>query len=285
MSAELIQNSPEWLKMRKNKIGASDASIILGINPWRTARQLWEEKLDISPPEPMNERMLNGHRLEPRARAWFEKQTGLKAPASVRIHPTHHWIMASLDGLNTDEGFVLEIKCGGQNLHDQARIGVIPEYYMCQIQHQLYVTGLSKAFYLSFFEEDGIIIPVDRNDVFIEDVLVPGLKDFWNCLSNLIEPPLQDGDYEKIESYEWDVAANSYREITAQIKQLTEYQEEIKDNLIELSCDRNCIGSGIRMTKTKRKGAIDYGSIPELSNVNLEDYRKKGSEYWTVRET
>lgn len=284
MSIEIKQNTPEWLQMRKNKIGASDASIILGINPWKTPKKLWEQKLDIIPEDPMNQKMLDGHRLEPIAREYFMVTTGKEALPSVCFHPEYNWMMASLDGVNHEEHFILEIKCGGQKLHDKARIGVIPEYYMCQMQHQLAVTGYSKGYYLSYFEGEGIIIPVDRNDQFIEDTLIPSLKEFWNCLSNLIEPPLQDGDYEKIETYEWVVAANDYKTIGDQIKQLTEYQNSIKNNIINMSGDRNCIGGGIRVIKTKRKGVVDYGSIPELETVNLEQYRKKGSEYWTIRE-
>jgi len=270
--------------MRKNKIGASDASIILGINPWKTPHKLWEEKLDICPQPPMNEAMLRGHELEPIAREYFMVTTGKEALPSICFHPRYPWMMASLDGVNHDEQFILEIKCGGQKLHDKARIGVIPDYYMCQMQHQMAVTGYSKGYYLSYFEGEGIIIPVDRNDEFIEDTLIPSLKEFWNCLSSLIEPPLMDGDYEQMDSFEWAVSANEYKNITEQIKHLTLCQEQLKADLVLMAAERNCIGGGIRVLKTKRKGAVDYGSIPELGEVNLEQYRKKGSEYWTVRE-
>ena len=281
---ELKQNTPEWIAMRKSKIGASDASIILGINPWKTARQLWEEKLDIVPQPPMTFAMLRGHELEPLAREFFMVTTGKEAMPSVCFHPDYTWMMASLDGVNHDEQFILEIKCGGQRLHDQARIGVIPEYYICQMQHQMAVTGYKRGFYLSYFEGEGIIIPVDRNDTFIEDTLIPSLKEFWECLSNLIEPPLQDGDYQKIESYEWAVAANDYKNICEQIRQLTLIQDDIKANLLSMAGDKNSVGAGLKVIKTRRKGVIDYNAIPEIRDVNIENYRKKGSEYWTIRE-
>lgn len=284
MSIEIKQNTPEWLKMRKNKIGASDSSIILGINPWKTPRKLWAQKLDIIPEDPMNSAMLRGHELEPIAREYFMVTTGKNALPSVCIHTDYPWMMASLDGINHDEQFILEIKCGGQRLHDQARIGVIPEYYMCQMQHQFAVTGYNKGFYLSYFEGKGIIIPVDRNDEFIEDTLIPSLKEFWDCLCNLIEPPLMEGDYEKIDSYDWAVAANEYKNINEQIKHLTVCQERVKTSLVLMAAERNCVGGGIRVLKTKRKGAVDYGAIPELGTVNLEHFRKKGSEFWTIRE-
>ena len=34
----------EWLEERKKGIGGSDAATILGLNPYKTSIQLWEEK-------------------------------------------------------------------------------------------------------------------------------------------------------------------------------------------------------------------------------------------------
>lgn len=34
----------EWLQYRRCGIGGSDASVVMGENPWRSVLQLWEEK-------------------------------------------------------------------------------------------------------------------------------------------------------------------------------------------------------------------------------------------------
>ena len=57
-----------------------------------------------------------------------------------------------------------------------------------------------------------------------------------------------------------------------------------KDKLIEMTNNKNSYGSGICLTKTTRKGAIDYSSIPEIKEIDLEKYRKPSCEFWTVRE-
>ena len=44
MSA-LIQQTDEWLEMRRNKIGASDAPIIMEVSPYKKPNQLMEDKL------------------------------------------------------------------------------------------------------------------------------------------------------------------------------------------------------------------------------------------------
>ena len=39
----------EWLELRRNGIGGSDASVVMGKNPWRSIQQLWEDKTGKTP--------------------------------------------------------------------------------------------------------------------------------------------------------------------------------------------------------------------------------------------
>lgn len=52
----LVNNRKEWLKARQKGIGGSDAASILGISPWKTNVQLWEEKTGITEPEDISEK-------------------------------------------------------------------------------------------------------------------------------------------------------------------------------------------------------------------------------------
>ena len=38
---------PEWLEYRRKGLGGSDAAAVLGISPFRTARDLYYDKLNI----------------------------------------------------------------------------------------------------------------------------------------------------------------------------------------------------------------------------------------------
>ena len=42
---EIIQGSQEWLDLRKTKITATDACVIMGESSWKTIIQLYEEKI------------------------------------------------------------------------------------------------------------------------------------------------------------------------------------------------------------------------------------------------
>ena len=58
------QNTPEWLEFRKNKIGASDIPIIMGLSPYSTPLQLWKRKLGFLEEMQMNDCMRFGNENE-----------------------------------------------------------------------------------------------------------------------------------------------------------------------------------------------------------------------------
>lgn len=58
----------EWLAYRRKGIGGSDVAALLGISPWRTARDLYYDKLNIAAVEDNEENWVAlemGHLLEP----------------------------------------------------------------------------------------------------------------------------------------------------------------------------------------------------------------------------
>lgn len=49
-----LKSREEWLAARKNYIGGSDASAVLGMNPYKTNLELWKEKTGIVQPEDLS---------------------------------------------------------------------------------------------------------------------------------------------------------------------------------------------------------------------------------------
>lgn len=180
---ELIQGSPEWLYVRKSHITATDAGVILGVNPWKTPLELYKEKLSDDPPKPPSDRMKRGTELEPIARELFCIKTGHKMIPKVVFRD---WAMASLDGINAWNE-ILEIKCPGEKDHSLALQGKIPEYYYPQLQHQIYVCNGEKAFYFSFDGFDGVIVEVERDDEYIKNMVAEEFK-FYMCLKKKLSP-------------------------------------------------------------------------------------------------
>ncbi len=145
--SSLIPNTPEWEQMRKEKIGASDAPVLMGISPYDTPYSLWQKKLDLIPQTTMTRPMERGYTLEPLAREQVEQQIGQSLRPRVKFHDSIPWMMATLDGLSEDEKTLVEIKCPGATDHQTALSGHIPEKYFPQVQHQLEVCQIEKGYY------------------------------------------------------------------------------------------------------------------------------------------
>ena len=54
----------EWLKYRKRGLGGSDAGAVCGLNPYRTAMQVWQDKRTDSTEDIDNEAMRQGREFE-----------------------------------------------------------------------------------------------------------------------------------------------------------------------------------------------------------------------------
>jgi putative phage-type endonuclease len=280
MSSLIEQNTPEWLEMRKDHIGASDAPVIMQVSPYATPYELWLEKLSIKEKED-NWGMEQGRIKEPIARAELEKQTGLMFMPTVRFHPQYKWMMASLDAIDLEEKYIAEIKCPGLEDHSIAEAGKVPEKYFPQIQHQLEVTGLEMAYYFSFHASVGVLVKVPRDDKYIKN-MIEKEQEFYECVQQLNPPKITDRDYVEVTDESWLNTAMKWKLINQQLKALEEQEKELRQGLISNSPHANCMGAGIKVSKTIRKGNIDYSKITELKNVDLEQYRKPSAEYWKI---
>lgn len=84
-------NEQEWLAYRRQGIGGSDVAAILGISPFRTARDLYDDKLNIASvaDDAGNWVALEmGHLLEPLVARIFAKKTGLEVSRSRKCSNT-----------------------------------------------------------------------------------------------------------------------------------------------------------------------------------------------------
>jgi putative phage-type endonuclease len=178
---QMVQGSPEWMQFRRRHVTATDASVILGCNPFRTTQSLWEEKVlgweqEFTPKQ--IDRMNEGQRLEPLARDYFCRVSGMTMIPMVAEHPVHDFLSASFDGMTEDHLYGIEIKCGKKAMFF-AQNGEIPSYYYCQIQHQLMINRLEFMFYLAYTAEDQIILEVPRDEDY-QKKLLEEEKIFWH---------------------------------------------------------------------------------------------------------
>lgn len=268
--------------LRRNFIGASDAPIIMGVSPWSTPYQLWQEKCGIKKPFEGSFVTDEGHRKEVFARDLFESKMGEKFPAKRLFSDQYDWMMASLDGYNERIKKALEIKCPGEKSHQTAKLGIVPIFYFPQVQHQMFVANLQSIYYLSYINDESyVILTCERDDKYIDELIKKELH-FWKCVQNCTPPELSDRDFVIKNDDEWEELAMHYLTLQNLKTNVLLREESIKSKLIELSNDRNSKGCGVKLQKICKKGNIDYSSIPELEKIDLEQYRKDESHYWKI---
>lgn len=279
VNSELVQGSILWKERRKRSVTASDISILMMLNPWCTPMQLFEQKLGYREVKE-NEAMAEGKRLEPFARAKLQDLFQVELNSPVCFHPQFDWQMASLDAIDDKGKFLTEIKCS-KNYHDQARKGIIPDHVKPQLQWQMHVTGVDNMYYYAFYEGSGILIPVIRDNVFINRA-VEKAKEFYKCLQTLQPPPLIEKDIVQREDHEFLQLAMEWQEVKKDLKKAQEQEEMLKQQLIALCGDSCAEGGGIKITRYPVKGRIDYSAISELQDLDLEKYRKPLTIAWRI---
>ena len=93
-------------------IGGSDIAAILGVSSYKTAYQLYLEKLGLAQQDEETEWQYWGKTLEPLVREHFKASTGFAVtqPDAI-VHPQYPFLIGHLDGFIEQENAVLEIKC------------------------------------------------------------------------------------------------------------------------------------------------------------------------------
>ena len=273
------QGTNSWLLWRKNKIGSSDSSSIMGCNPYKTAYNLYCEKKDPDYKGYISDAMLRGTELEPFAREWYIKTTGNFVVPCIHIHPIYENIHASFDGMDFEEKIGAEIKCPGTNtLKDIERYG-IPEHYICQCQHQMFVADLDSIDLVIYDGIRGTIHCIQRDEKYILKLL-DKILEFLECLKT--NTPPKDNDCVIRDDEEWESETRWYKDLLEKKALIDEQIESSREKLINMASGRNTKGCGITLTQVDSEGRIDYKSIPILKGMDLTQYRKPSSKSWRI---
>lgn len=279
---DVEQGSVDWKNIRAKKIGASDAPAIMKVSKWKTPYSLWIEKLGHTQDKSLSKYMQRGLDLEPIAREKYLENTGIRVAPCVAISDKYPWMMASVDGFDGNKNIV-EIKCPGQEDHNMALSGKIPQHYYPQLQHQMFVFEVEKAFYFSFDGKDGVILEILRDDSYIEKLILEEKK-FFDCVRTLEAPEFEIKDFMVNETEVFSNLAKEYLIVNEALSQLQIKLAEIKEELIVKAGNQNTIGAGLKLQKVIRKGNPKYSAIPELKVIDLDQYRGDPVSYWKISE-
>ncbi len=193
----------DWLSVRKQGIGSSDAAAAIGLNPYKSPLELWMEKTgreDALPridPNDETSPLYWGTLLEPIVAAHYTKRTGnrVRRINAVLQHHEHSWMLANIDRevVGAPDVQILECKTAGINGPRLWKEGV-PEYVQLQVMHQLAVTGKQAADVAVLIGgQDLQIHRIQRDEVQIHQ-LIALEGEFWRYVETDQPPPADGSD-------------------------------------------------------------------------------------------
>jgi putative phage-type endonuclease len=188
-----------WLELRRNAIGGSDAAAILGLSKWSSPLAVYADKMGLVPEKEDNEAMRQGRDLEEYVAQRFTEQTGLSVRREnhILVNDVNPFMHANIDRRIVGKNIGLECKTTSVYNDTDFEGGDVPPEYYTQCQHYMAVTGwdfwylavlvLNKGFY---------VFEVPRND---DDIaaLIEVERNFWNnhiAAKNPPEPIEQDDE-------------------------------------------------------------------------------------------
>lgn len=184
------QRSDMWFKQRENKLTSSDAGTVLGLNPYQKPHEVLFKKCGFDPkPFVGNIATRHGQKYEDEAIDKYCELTdqvnynfGLIAHEDVYNNQDYYWMAGSPDGIAISkndinaEPVLLEVKCPYRR---KIKFGKIPEYYLPQVQLNLFICNLRVADFIEYLPPDTMnIVRVYRDSRWL-DKNIPILETFW----------------------------------------------------------------------------------------------------------
>lgn len=210
MKLMTFNSREEWLKARAGRIGGSDASAVVGLNPYKDNVTLWMEKTGQAAAEDISEKpyvkygtVAEDH-LRELFRLDFPEYHVLYEPDNMWLNDRYPWAHASLDGWLIDQDGrqgILEIKTTNilQSMQKEKWNQRIPDNYYIQLLHYLMVTEFDFAVLKAQlkFDYGGDIVlntrhyKVERSEVEADiEYLQSSEKTFWKQVQERKQPAL-----------------------------------------------------------------------------------------------
>ena len=171
----------EWLRYRKLGLGGSDAGAVCGLNPYRTAMEVYLDKTSESMEDVDNEAMRQGREFEEYVARRFTEATGKKVRRANFMYydEENPFMLADIDRMVVGENAGLECKTASPYMADKWKDGKIPLSYQVQCHHYMSVCN-ADAWYIAvlIYGREFKYYKIERDEEMLED-LIRIEKDFW----------------------------------------------------------------------------------------------------------
>ena len=221
LDANIIENTKdmpkdEWLMKRKCGIGGSDASSILGLNPYRSSMAVYIDKIDeeircnqmdnglkenvVPKNNETNYKMELGNKLKGFVASEFMLRTGKKVRSinGILRNDKYPFAIANIDRAVVGEKAFLECKVTN-SFNKKEWSKTVPIHYQIQMNHYMAVTGASHCYVAALIGNEELVIHKLERDKEMIDEIMKLEEMFWNNCVLGDDFPMPDGssDYSK----------------------------------------------------------------------------------------
>lgn len=214
----------EWLRCRKRGLGGSDAGAVCGLNPYRTAMQVYQDKIMDDLDEFDNEAMRQGREFEDYVARRFMEATGKKVRRANYMYydEEHPFMLADVDRMIVGENAGLECKTASPYMAEKWADGNIPLSYQIQCLHYMSVCN-ADAWYIAvlIYGREFKYYKIERDEEMLAD-LIKIEEDFWN--NHVLKGVLPEPDCSELAD---SVIAEYFRKSEEKTIELTGFDEKL----------------------------------------------------------
>lgn len=222
----IAKDEADWQRIRMSGLGGSDVGSVLGMNAYKSAFELWEEKLIGTPLKDLSDNIAIqfGNIAEDFVASLFEKETGFKVQKDNKTykHEKYPFLLANIDRKIVGQKAILECKTTSVYNAKQWDGDNVPDSYLLQVQHYLNVLDYDVAYIAVLIGNTTFKYKKIERDQELIDLIMPKLIEFWTV--NVLEkqPPIVDGS----------ASCSHY------IKEKYQY---VVDDMLEIDLPKQCI--------------------------------------------
>ena len=273
-------NHEEWLKLRSQYIGGSDAAAVVSLNSFSSPYSLWAEKTGKVPGFAGNLATEVGTYLEEFVAKKFEQETGKKVRKCNQsfFNSDYPFAIGNIDREIIGEDAGLEIKTTDSLNMRRFRGGEYPANYYCQCVHYLAVTG-KQRWYLAVLignkEFKWFTIERDEDEI---NALMMAEAAFWELVKT-DTPPVVDGTAATTEAIktiyaESDESICDLTAFSANLRQYMALKKQIKE--LELLADE--VANKIKSFMGESGGGICDGFKVSWNSQSRSTFDRKRFE-------
>ncbi|MCD2257399.1 YqaJ viral recombinase family protein [Lactobacillus sp. CC-MHH1034] len=247
-------NIGQWLANRRNGIGGSDVSAILGLNKYRSPFEVWLDKTGQIPIDTRetSDAIHFGNVFEEIVAQEFAHRTDKKVFRQNKtfIHPEYPMLRANIDRDIAHEPGFLECKTANAFLAKNWEGDEIPEAYLLQVQHYMNVLNRPYCYIAALIGGQKFVYKRIERDQELINLITDKLVDWWRTYIEGNKRPPIDGSPAAtnfLNTYLADKSDGDVIELKSEDFELLEQRQKLKQTQAIIKKELDSIDNNLKL--------------------------------------